>query len=100
MKKIISILTILLCINCGDDASKTNWDTDSTNLEPMDNTGDWIIIHELGDPDKLHPIVSTGASSTYIESKIFQTLMETDNETLELVPVLADGHPEISNNKL
>ena len=100
MKKLISFITILLIINCGDESKNTDWGIDSSNLPPNENKGDWIILHELGDPDKLHPIVSTGASSTYIESMIFQTLMETDNETLELVPVLADGFPEISDDRL
>jgi peptide/nickel transport system substrate-binding protein len=100
LKKIISLFTIFLIINCGVDTKNKDWDLDSTGQSPIENKGDWIIVHELGDPDKLHPIVSTGASSTYIESMIFQTLMETDNETLELVPVLADGYPEVSDDRL
>ncbi|MBC8198169.1 MAG: hypothetical protein H8E60_09815 [Candidatus Marinimicrobia bacterium] len=100
MKKLISFIILLLIINCGGDSKNTHWEIDSSSMSPNEKKGDWIIVHELGDPDKLHPIVSTGASSTYIESMIFQTLMETDNETLELVPVLADGLPEISEDRL
>lgn len=100
MKKLISFIILLLIINCGGETKNAQWEIDSSSMSPNENKGDWIIVHELGDPDKLHPIVSTGASSTYIESMIFQTLMETDNETLELVPVLADGLPEISEDRL
>jgi len=30
-----------------------------------------VSVHELGDPDKVHPILSTSAGSTYIEGNIF-----------------------------
>ena len=86
---------------CGvDDSQAKDWNLDTSGMQADENIGDWIVVHELGDPDKLHPIVSTGASSTYIENMVFQTLMETDNKSLELIPVLADGLPTVSEDKL
>jgi len=83
----------------GDSASKS-WDIDTTNLDASNNKGDWLVIHELGDPDKLHPNISSGASSTYIESHIFETLMQMDNYTYELVPVVVSEMPIVSDDKL
>ncbi len=57
-----------------------------------DNT---VTIHEPAEPDFLNPMISGSASSTYIETKIFQALLTIDFETLEPVGQLAVGRPEI-----
>lgn len=54
-----------------------------------------VIIHELADPDKLNPITSTSANSTYIENDIFMYLLEADKKTLTIQPALAKSRPEI-----
>ena len=43
----------------------------SCTQAPKEEKGNIVIIHELGDPDKLQPSNSTSASSTDIESNIF-----------------------------
>ncbi len=103
MKRIGFIVFVLMFwINCGggDASASKSWDLDISQMNSQDNMGDWAVIHELGDPDKLHPNISSGASSTYIESHIFQTLMEMDNHTYELVPVIAAEMPVVSDDKL
>ncbi len=55
-----------------------------------------VTIHELGDPDKINPILSSSANSTYIEGNIFQTLLARNPETLELSGLLAVGRPVIT----
>lgn len=103
MKRIGFIVFVLMFwINCGsgDASASKSWDLDISQMNSQDNMGDWAVIHELGDPDKLHPNISSGASSTYIESHIFQTLMEMDNHTYELVPVIAAEIPVVSDDKL
>ena len=68
----------------------------SCTQAPKEEKGNIVIIHELGDPDKLQPSNSTSASSTYIESNIFMTLGGS-----ELIPpfekygYLAESRPKI-----
>ena len=54
-----------------------------------------VIVHELSDCDKLNPITSTDASSTYVKYNIFMYLLDVDKETLELNPSLAKARPVI-----
>lgn len=54
-----------------------------------------VIVHELADPDMLIPVNSTGASSTYIQEQIFQTLLEINPKTYELTGLLAVDRPTI-----
>ncbi|NQU67521.1 MAG: hypothetical protein HQ510_06225 [Candidatus Marinimicrobia bacterium] len=96
----------LIVLSCGKktdgDAtgSTDKWNVDTSQMNPNDHIGDWIILHELSDADKIHPYVSSGADATYIEQKIFQSLMRTDNHTLELVPWVADGQPTVTDDHL
>ncbi|GIV33421.1 MAG: peptide-binding protein [Chitinophagales bacterium] len=55
-----------------------------------------VIIHELSDCDKLNPLTSTDASSTYVEYNIFMYLLDINKETLELNPSLAVARPVIT----
>jgi peptide/nickel transport system substrate-binding protein len=62
-------------------------------------SGDWLIIREMSDPEKLNPIVSNDASATEIDSYIFEYLLDQNKETYELIPRLA-GMPEVSADNL
>ena len=42
-----------------------------------------VTIHELGDCDKLNPVLSSSASSTYVEGNIFWALLKTNFKTLD-----------------
>ncbi len=103
---IVSLFAALMIWTCGKNSNTDSgsqngmWDIDTSQMNPDENTGDWIIQHELSDADKIHPFVSSGADATYIEQKIFQSLMRTDNQTLELVPWVAQDQPVVSDDHL
>jgi peptide/nickel transport system substrate-binding protein len=72
--------------------------TESPAGEPVE--GDWLIYHLGAEPGTLNPIVATDAYEGVINSgNIYETLIERDNETLELKPLLAESW-EISEDKL
>ena len=102
LASIFMVIIIFSFTGCGGgDETTSNWDIDTTGMHPKDNTGDWIIIHELSDSDGLNPYTSTGAGGSYIYSKnIFEAMMLQDNQTLEYVPWIASSQPEITADKL
>jgi len=53
-------------------------------------------LHELSDPDKIHPVLYTSAGSNYVCMKVFQSLLENDLETYDLIPTLAVARPTIT----
>lgn len=61
--------------------------------------GDKLIVREMSDPESLNPIVSNDATAAEICSYIFETLLNQDKVTYELIPGLADL-PEISEDYL
>src|SRR5258705_7943241 len=73
------------CGKKGDD--KTDKQLDVNNVASVDTTGaaigDWVVIRELSDPEKMNPIVSTDASADEYESYIFETLLGQDKVTYD-----------------
>lgn len=63
-------------------------------------TGDWLISHELSDPEQLNPLTSNDASASTILQNIVESLLTRDPRTLELKPLIALSRPAISNDKL
>ena len=104
---LLAVLTFSIVITgCG--GKTTQQKTDGTNQTSNDVaavdtasavTGDWLIIREMSDPEKLNPIVSNDASASEICSYIYEALLSQDKVTYELVPSLA-GMPEISPDNL
>lgn len=100
------IFAMLTITGCGgkDDKKNTDIKNDGNKPQATDTagavTGDWVVIRELSDPEKMNPIVSNDASATEIQSYIFETLLNQNRETYELVPGLATGLPEISADNL
>jgi peptide/nickel transport system substrate-binding protein len=62
--------------------------------KPVD--GDWVVIHDLADPESLNPITSSDASAAEIDAYIYETLTFTDPFTLETIPWIADSLPLVS----
>lgn len=56
---------------------------------------DYVLIHQAGEPQSLHPTNSRGAESTMMHNHLFQTLLQVDYKTLQLVPLLATARPVI-----
>jgi peptide/nickel transport system substrate-binding protein len=76
--------------SCGGSQNNTN-----TEKNTKDTVAS-VIIHNLGDPDKLNPLTSSSADATYIQSQIFSTLLVYDPTTLELAPYMAVSMPKIT----
>ncbi len=102
----IAILSTLIACSSGDDVSQSTEETKqeqssistSSASEPVD--GDWLIYHLSAEPATLNPITATDAyEGTVNNKKIYETLIERNNETLELEPLLAESW-EISEDKL
>lgn len=96
MKKTLGLLFILLFVACKNDSTPINQE-DLANLSYQGNkqTND-VTIHELSDPDKLNPITSQGAGSSYIEHSIFMFLLDVDKEKMDVMPWLAKARPTIT----
>jgi hypothetical protein len=93
---IIVIAVSLSISSCGGKKDTKTTDKNDTNkVAAVDTagaiTGDWVVIRDLSDPDKLNPIVSTTANAYEIEYYIFDMLLNQDRTTYELVPMLAEG---------
>jgi peptide/nickel transport system substrate-binding protein len=58
-----------------------------------------VLIHTLSDPKGINPLtVSDATTAKYIAPYMFQSLLEYDYKTLELVPLLAAEIPQIIPN--
>ena len=93
---IFSVFISVLIISCGKGNKKLS---DNQNLEnvPIPNVdtsgateGDWIIIRDLADAEKLNPIVTNDASADEIDSYLYETLNNLDEISFDLIPYLAD----------
>jgi peptide/nickel transport system substrate-binding protein len=103
---ILSVVFVSTLISCksgdGDSTkapdSKTAEQTTKAASEPVD--GDWLIYHLSAEPATLNPITASDAYENTVNSgNVYETLIERNNETLELDPVLAESW-EISEDKL
>ncbi len=105
------LLLVLTAASCksGGDENKTATNENSTAASESSGTnsgggepveGDWLIYHIGAEPGTLNPIVATDAYESVINGgNIYETLIERDNATLELKPLLAESW-EISEDKL
>ncbi len=102
---ILNIAIVLTLAACKSENEKpmasqeTAQSSESTsNSDPVD--GDWLIYHLSAEPATLNPITATDAyEGTVNNGKIYETLIERNNETLELEPLLAESW-EVSEDKL
>jgi peptide/nickel transport system substrate-binding protein len=102
---IIFLLLVFSLAGCGGKkTTKKSGVDDNDNIPAGADTvdavrGDWLLIREMADPEKLNPIVSNDASASEICSYIFESLLGLNKVTYELEPALADL-PEISDDNL
>lgn len=108
--KFTALLAVIMIIaaftGCGGKTTQQNnnsKDSTSAEIPPVDTAsavvGDWLIIREMSDPEKLNPIVSNDASATEICNYIFEYILTQNKETYEIEPGLANL-PEISPDNL
>lgn len=90
----LSAATFLL-ISCGDPKGNA-----SGGLAGDPVRGEWVVIHELSDPEGLNPLITNDASASAIFNRVFEKLLEQDFVTTELYPVLAESRPIISDDHL
>lgn len=99
----VLVMSIIVSACGGKTTLKTDSKQTTDEIPAVDTasaiSGDWLIIREMSDPEKLNPIVSNDASATEIDSYIFEYLLNQDKLTYELIPSLA-GMPEISADNL
>ncbi|MCH7519157.1 MAG: peptide-binding protein [Candidatus Dadabacteria bacterium] len=102
----ITILFALIACKSGND--NPGGSREKSKVQPAGETaldsepveGDWLIYHLSAEPATLNPITATDAyEGTINNGKIYETLIERNNETLELDPLLAESW-EISEDKL
>lgn len=104
-KRFITGFAVVLClvlIACGSDNRNSSQPeaSDKNSSRSESSSGDWLIYHLGAEPATLNPITATDASESTINGdKVYETLLKRDNETLELVPVLAESW-EISDDKM
>jgi peptide/nickel transport system substrate-binding protein len=67
------------------------------NAAPED--GDWLVRRLKAEPATLNPLTATDAYESTINGYIYESLLERDNRTLDLVPLLAETY-EISPDRL
>jgi peptide/nickel transport system substrate-binding protein len=97
----IAITSGLLACKSGEEKNETapaESVSDNTASGPVE--GDWLIYHLGAEPATLNPITATDAYEGVITGgNIYETLIERDNATLELKPLLAESWT-ISDDKL
>ena len=57
-----------------------------------------VIVHELSDAEMLNPVNVHDNTGQCILKNIFQSLLDIDFKTLEIIPVLAQSRPQIEKN--
>jgi len=105
---IVNITLLFALIACKSDNDNLGGSRGKSEVPPAGETaldsepveGDWLIYHLSAEPATLNPITATDAYEGIINNgKIYETLIERNNETLELDPLLAESW-EISEDKL
>ncbi len=88
------IAMIFLALPFGGCKTDTQPDVQLEDDTPVN--GDWIRVYHASDPDGLHPQNTRNAYATFIKEHIYMYLFDYDAQTMEHVPTLAVGKPEIS----
>ncbi|MFI5323590.1 MAG: peptide-binding protein [Thermodesulfobacteriota bacterium] len=102
----LGMVILSALISCGSsEKTKENGTKESASHTSPGKTsgpveGDWLIYHLGAEPATLNPITATDAYEGIINNpNIYETLVERDNDTLELKPRLAESWT-ISDDKL
>ncbi|MGB1204064.1 MAG: ABC transporter substrate-binding protein [Chitinophagales bacterium] len=91
-KTLLALCCVVSFMFAACSGSKSDGPTTSTKLDDPS-----VTMHELTDCDKLNPVLSSSANSTYVEGNIFWGLLTTNFKTLEFEGQLAVSRPEIKN---
>lgn len=97
------LLSLVLGVaSCGGDSdqnagSEMTVTTVSEAGDPV--TGDWVVIHNLSDPETLNLITASDATAQELHSYIYETLTMLDPYTLETIPWIADSLPVVAPDR-
>jgi peptide/nickel transport system substrate-binding protein len=95
------VIALFFCWSCGDrNETRVGEPEPHAVAAGKPVTGDWLVIHSLSDPEQLNPLTSSDASSSEVNSYIFESLLTHEPRTMELKPYIAAARPEISEDKL
>ena len=86
---LITATLVLMCAHYAAAASETG--------SPVD--GDWIVRRLPAEPATLNPVTATDVYESNVNGSIYESLLERDNRTLELVPLLSESW-EVSRDRL
>lgn len=86
----------VLLVSCGGSDAGHDHAGDVGN--PV--AGEWVVVHELSDPEGLNPVVTNDASTQGINTRVFERLLVQNSTTLALEPYLAESLPKISEDHL
>lgn len=95
----VLLLNLLVGCSSGEKFSSQTKGAQAT-IDPNPVVGDWLVEHDLSDPENLNPVTNNDAGASNILGYIFESLMTRDPHTLELRPLIAESHPDISKDKL
>lgn len=102
VKRIFPLLLLtglLLFVGCngngndGTDTGGTKTDSKWACANETPQTGDWVIMHILSNPDMLTPFLSQTSDANTIMGYIFPSLLDLDPYTQEIVPLLVKSRP-------
>jgi len=106
---VLVLPAVLVAAGCGGPAQQSG---QAANLAGGDATsaaapdtggepafGDWLITRMSAETENLNPYTSSDAYASRINEFIFESLLERDNRTLDMIPELAETW-EISEDKL
>jgi peptide/nickel transport system substrate-binding protein len=98
---LFAAMVVLLALGAGACGRKTNNGNGAKGGDAGSPVpGDWLIIHSLSDPEDLNLLTSTDAGAQEIHNLMYETLSQTDWETIETIPLLADSLPRMSEDRL
>lgn len=110
-KKLLVLLSLILVVSvlvvgCVPDdqsdepATDTGEETTDTGEETPDSDGEKILrTNNSSEPGSLDPALAQGTHESWVLDHTFEGLMKI-NSDLEIVPGVADGEPEISDDNL
>jgi len=99
-----AIILTTLAFACGDrDTAPTagpGGEPPGAAEEGPPQRGDWLVLHQLSDPESLNPLTSNDAGSMEVLQWILPPLIGVDPQTREQRPTLAEALPVISEDFL
>ncbi|RPI17157.1 MAG: hypothetical protein EHM58_10225 [Ignavibacteriae bacterium] len=99
--KLLSLVILLISVSffsCGSKKTGEN-KIQGEQLAPIDTSGavagDWIVVREMSDAEKLNPVVTNDGTAESIYIMIFESLNDMNYEKYEQIPRVA-SLPEVT----